>query len=104
MINRQDLMRVVRVEASVDTDLTTSLDVNRLLQKKIDISKDYQDYSVNFGGEQEDAQDSFTDLVISFAFAMGVISRSSLYTSIRRRPRASLWERSRSASPAFCSG
>lgn len=73
MINRQDLMRVVRVEASVDTDLTTSLDVNRLLQKKIDISKDYQDYSVNFGGEQEDAQESFTDLVISFAFAMGVI-------------------------------
>ncbi len=73
MINRQDMMRVVRVEASVDTDQVTSLEVNRLLQQKIDISKDYPDYSVTFGGEQEDAQESFADLVVSFLFAMGVI-------------------------------
>ena len=72
MINRQDLQRVVRLEASVDTKKTTSLFVNRKLQTTVSISK-YPDYSVIFGGEQEDAGKSFKDLGISMLFAVAVI-------------------------------
>ncbi|MCB1194161.1 MAG: efflux RND transporter permease subunit [Leptospiraceae bacterium] len=72
MINRQDLLRVVRLEASVDTKKTTSLFVNRKLQSTIKLDK-YPEYSVIFGGEQEDAQKSFKDLGISMLFAVAVI-------------------------------
>lgn len=72
MINRQDLLRVVRLEASVDTKKTTSLSVNRKLQSMIKLDK-YPEYSVVFGGEQEDAQKSFKDLAISMLFAVAVI-------------------------------
>jgi multidrug efflux pump subunit AcrB len=72
MINRQDLQRVVRLEASVDTKKTTSLFVNRKLQTTIKVDK-YTDYSVIFGGEQEDAGKSFKDLGISMLFAVAVI-------------------------------
>jgi multidrug efflux pump subunit AcrB len=72
MINRQDLQRAVRLEASVDTKKTTSLFVNRKLQTTIHLDK-YVDYSVIFGGEQEDAGKSFKDLGISMLFAVAVI-------------------------------
>jgi multidrug efflux pump subunit AcrB len=72
MINRQDLLRVVRLEASVDTQKTTSLYVNRILQSNVKIDK-FPEYSVIFGGEQEDAQKSFRDLGISMLFAVAVI-------------------------------
>jgi multidrug efflux pump subunit AcrB len=72
MINRQDLLRVVRLEASIDTKKTTSLFVNRKLQTTIKLDK-YPGYSVIFGGEQEDAQKSFKDLGISMLFAVAVI-------------------------------
>jgi multidrug efflux pump subunit AcrB len=72
MINRQDLLRVVRLEASVDTKKTTSLFVNRKLASTVQLDK-FPEYSVVFGGEQEDAQKSFKDLGISMLIAVGVI-------------------------------
>lgn len=74
MINRQDLQRVVRLEASVDTDKTTSLYVNRQLKGLVNIDKyTAKSYSVIFGGEQEDAGKSFRDLGISMLLAVAVI-------------------------------
>lgn len=73
MINRQDLQRVVRLEASVNTRITTSLEVNRTIQKTIKLDKKYKDYSVNFGGEQEDASKSMRDFAVAMGFAVAVI-------------------------------
>ncbi|MCB1202121.1 MAG: efflux RND transporter permease subunit [Leptospiraceae bacterium] len=72
MINRQDLLRIVRLEASIDTKKTNSLSVNSRLKKEINLDK-FSGYSVNFGGEQEDSQKSFKDLGISMLFAAAVI-------------------------------
>lgn len=73
MINRQDLQRVVRLEASVDTRITTSLTVNRAIQKSVILHNKYKDYTVKFGGEQEDASKSMRDFVIAMGFAVAVI-------------------------------
>ncbi|MDF3820447.1 efflux RND transporter permease subunit [Leptospira sp. 96542] len=72
MINRQDLQRVVRLEATVDTNKTTSLFVNRQLKTLVNVDK-FLGYSVIFGGEQEDAGKSFRDLGISMLLAVAVI-------------------------------
>jgi multidrug efflux pump subunit AcrB len=72
MINRQDLLRIVRLEASIDTEKVTSLAVNTRLKKAVNLSK-YQGYIVNFGGEQEDAQKSSRDLGFSMLLAVAVI-------------------------------
>lgn len=74
MINRQDYKRVVKVEANVDTAKTTSIKVNELLKKEFEsIGQEFPGISVNYGGEQEDAQESIRDLLISFAFALAII-------------------------------
>lgn len=74
MINRQDLLRVVRLEASVDTKITTSLSVNTRIKKAVVLDENkFHGYTVNFGGEQEDSKKSFVDLVISLGFAVFVI-------------------------------
>jgi len=73
MINRQDLLRIVRLEASVDTKITTSLAVNTQLQKSVKLGKEYEGYTVNFGGEQEDSNKSFKDMVVAMGFAVAVI-------------------------------
>ncbi|MCB1143447.1 MAG: efflux RND transporter permease subunit [Leptospiraceae bacterium] len=72
MINRQDLLRIVRLEASIDTSKATSLAVNTRLRKSVNLEP-YKGYKVNFGGEQEDAQKSFRDLGISMLLAIAVI-------------------------------
>lgn len=72
MINRQDLLRIVRLEASIDTEKVTSLAVNTRLKKAVNLGK-YHGYIVNFGGEQEDAQKSSRDLGFSMLLAVAVI-------------------------------
>jgi multidrug efflux pump subunit AcrB len=65
---------VVTVSSDVDTDKTTSIKVNRLLETKFrDISQRYLGYSVKYGGEQEESIKSLKSLVKAFFFAFLII-------------------------------
>ncbi|MFC1624249.1 efflux RND transporter permease subunit [Candidatus Omnitrophota bacterium] len=73
-IHHLDGKRVVTASANVDTDKTTSLKVNRLLEKKFkDLQKRYMGYSVKYGGEQEETIDSMKSLLEAFFYAFLVI-------------------------------
>ena len=69
-IHRLDGKRVVTISSDIDTDKTTSMKVNRLLEKKFqDISKKYLGYSVKYGGERQETIDSLKSLLKAFIFA-----------------------------------
>ena len=73
-IHHLDGKRVVTASANVDTDKTTSLKVNSLLQKKFkDLPRNYMGYSVKYGGEQEETVDSLMSLLKAFLFAFLII-------------------------------
>ena len=73
-IHHLDGKRVVTASANVDTDKTTSLKVNRLLEKKFkDLSQRYMGYSVKYGGEQEETMDSLKSLLKAFFYAFLII-------------------------------
>lgn len=74
MINRLNFRRVIQVQANVNTDKITSVEVNQRLEKQFaDLVQRYPGYSVNYGGEEEDRQKSMTNLMILFLFALVVI-------------------------------
>ena len=73
-IHHLDGKRVVTASANVDTDKTTSLKVNGMLEKKFkDLSQRYLGYSVKYGGEQEETLDSLLSLLKAFFFAFLII-------------------------------
>ena len=73
-VHHLDGKRVVTVSCNIDTDKTTSLKVNRMLEKKFrDISDRYIGYSVKYGGEQEETIDSLKSLLRAFFFAFLIV-------------------------------
>ena len=73
-IHHLDGKRVVTASANVDTDRTTSLKVNGMLEKKFKgLSHRYLGYSVKYGGEQEETMDSLMSLLKAFFFAFLII-------------------------------
>ncbi len=73
-INRLNYKRIGQVQAEVDTDVITSVEANRLLREKFaGIEKRYPDYNIDYGGEQEDTDESMGELGILFIFALLVI-------------------------------
>lgn len=74
LISHMDGKRVIMVTGEVDGKKATSLNVNRSLQKKFsDINRRYPGYSVKYGGEYEDQQESAGNLLRSFLFALFLI-------------------------------
>jgi len=78
-INRRDLQRLGTVTAEVDTAVTTSLDVNSLIEKKFaNFSEKHPNYELLFLGEKKQAGDSFKDMkraaVISLAIIFFILS------------------------------
>jgi len=73
-IHHLDGKRVVTASANVDTDQTTSLKVNKLLEKNFkDLRQRYIGYSVKYGGEQEETIDSLKSLLKAFFYAFLII-------------------------------
>jgi len=73
-IHHLDGKRVVKVSCNVDTDKTTSLEVNARIERKFrDLSERYMGYSVKYGGEQEETMDSLISLLRAFFFAFLVV-------------------------------
>lgn len=74
LINHFDGKRVLYVTAQVDNKDATSLEVNLELRKKFaDAADDYLGYTIKYGGEFEDQQKSFRNLVTSYLFALFLI-------------------------------
>jgi multidrug efflux pump subunit AcrB len=73
-INRLNFKRLVQVQANVDTEKITSMEVNEMLKKKFaNISQKHPSYSVAYGGEQEDTNKSMGEMGILFIFALMII-------------------------------
>ncbi len=73
-IKHLDGRRVVTVSCNLDTDKTTSLEVNRKLEREFrDIPDRYLGYSVKYGGEQEETIESLQSLVKAFAVAFLIV-------------------------------
>jgi len=73
-INRLNYKRIVQVQAEVDTDVITSVEVNRMLVNAFrDIEKRYPGYFVDYGGEQEETAERMGEMGILFLFALMVI-------------------------------
>ncbi|MCB1139488.1 MAG: efflux RND transporter permease subunit [Leptospiraceae bacterium] len=74
MINRLNFRRVGKVQANVDKDIITSAQVNqKLIEKFQDIESRYPGYTINYGGEEEDRNESLGNLAVLFGFAMFAI-------------------------------
>ncbi|MDY6934457.1 MAG: efflux RND transporter permease subunit [Spirochaetota bacterium] len=73
-INRLNYKRLVQVQAEVNTDIITSLEVNEMLAKRFqDIGDRYPNYTVSYGGEKEDTDENMRELRILFLYALIVI-------------------------------
>lgn len=73
-IHHLDGKRVVTASCNIDTNKTTSIGVNKQLDKKFqDIPERYHGYSVKYGGEKEETIDSLKSLVKAFFFAFLII-------------------------------
>ncbi len=74
MINRLDYKRVIQVTANIDTNTITSQEVNQNMQKHFaEISTKYPGYNVNYGGEEEDRNESMANLMLLFLVALMII-------------------------------
>lgn len=70
MIKHIDYQRAISVSARIDEKVTTSVEVNRRLQKDFaDISKRHPGYTVRYAGEDEDTKESMAGLFIAFGLA-----------------------------------
>jgi multidrug efflux pump subunit AcrB len=70
-IYRLNYKRIVQVQAYVDTEVTTSVQVNRELAVQFeDISNKYPGYEVSYGGEQESTNESLSQLGNLFILAL----------------------------------
>ncbi|MCB0349918.1 MAG: efflux RND transporter permease subunit [Bdellovibrionales bacterium] len=66
--------REVKVTASLNTDITSSTETNNIIRKLLpEIMKNHPDITVDFGGEDEDTQESLASLVRAFAIAFAGI-------------------------------
>lgn len=73
-INHLDNERVLRVQSNVNENITTSAAVNAKLQEMFkDIENDYPGYTVRYGGENEDTQESLESLARAFIIAILII-------------------------------
>jgi multidrug efflux pump subunit AcrB len=73
-INRLNYKRLVQVQAKVDTEVTTPMEVNQKLAEDFaDLSTRYPGYEVAYGGEQEDTNESMGQLGRLFLIALLVI-------------------------------
>ncbi len=73
-INRLNFKRIVQVQAEVDTNVITSIEVNRMLARKFkDIEKRYNGYSISYGGEQEETGKRMKEMGALFLFAVLII-------------------------------
>ncbi len=73
-INRKDQRRTITVSAEVDTDIITSNEANRLIAEHFaDLSLRYPGYSLSFGGEHEEQQESIRSLIRAFIVAILLI-------------------------------
>ncbi|HQO38870.1 MAG TPA: efflux RND transporter permease subunit, partial [Spirochaetota bacterium] len=73
-INRLNFKRLVQVQAEVNTKIITPSEVTTLLETKFaDIEKRYPGYIIRYGGEQEDTNETMSDLGNLFIAALIVI-------------------------------
>ncbi len=74
-IRHKDGIRIVNVVADVDTELLSSLKLNKLVEDSEDTwLQGVQDkVTVNYGGEQEKNQESFRSLLVALGFALVAI-------------------------------
>ena len=74
-IKREGGRRVITITADVDDEVVTSQEVSVLLASEImpAIIADYPELRYDFGGQQEEQQESFGDLGAAFGFALVVI-------------------------------
>jgi len=73
-IKHFDGKRTVSVTADIEEGETTSIEVNQAIEKPLaDIMKDFTGYSVQFGGEYEDTQESLNSLMQAFILALFLI-------------------------------
>lgn len=73
-INRLNFKRLVQVQAEVDISEITPVKVTKLLSKKFaDIEKRYPGYTIKYGGEQEDTDESMGELSGLFLAALIII-------------------------------
>lgn len=75
VIRREDGHRIATITGDVDGDTITGQEVAQLLDEKImpDLQADYPALQYEFGGEQEEQQESFGDLGRAFLLALLVI-------------------------------
>ncbi|MBN2041058.1 MAG: efflux RND transporter permease subunit [Spirochaetes bacterium] len=73
-INRLNYKKLVQVQGEVNTKVITSIEVNKMLAEKFkDIEYRYPEYSISYGGEQEDTNKSMSDLGNLFLIALVII-------------------------------
>jgi len=73
-IVRRDFERTVRVVADIDSDVTKSTTVNKVIEDKIpELEARYPGVQVKLGGEYEKTQESFSSLTRSFVIAIVLI-------------------------------
>jgi len=73
-IHHLDGKRVVTASCNVDTEETTSLKVNHMLEKRFKgLPQSYMGYSIKYGGEQEETVDSLKSLLRAFFYAFLII-------------------------------
>lgn len=74
VIKHDDRARAATVTANVDEKVTTAMRVNQALQKRFsDISISHPGYTVHYGGEQEETQESLQSLFRALYIAVGLI-------------------------------
>jgi len=73
-IKHLDGKRVITVRADVDTQRITSVEANKLLEKKFkNISEQYSGYNIKYGGEQEENSKSMKSFGNAFGLALFMI-------------------------------
>ncbi|MBU1862166.1 MAG: efflux RND transporter permease subunit [Candidatus Omnitrophica bacterium] len=73
-IKHRDRKRVITISANVDEELTTSAEVNKLVTQEFkDITKEYLDVTISYGGEQEDTMESMRSLGVAFIWGLLIV-------------------------------
>ncbi|MEZ4704110.1 MAG: efflux RND transporter permease subunit [Bdellovibrionota bacterium] len=73
-IKHFDGRRTITVTSEINEEQTTSIEVNQQLQNKLtDIEKQYLGYTVSFGGEYEETNESLGSLMRAFILALFLI-------------------------------
>ena len=74
MKNRYNFKKTITIRANVNEKIITGLEGNMKVKELFaEISKEYPDVSMVFGGEQENAEESFASLSIAMSFALIIV-------------------------------